>query len=248
MMSFCVVPGSCDCVDALVLGRDDVEREQPGGRRVDRHRRVHLVQRDAVEQRRHVAAVRDRHADLADLAARELVARRRSRSASAGRTRSRAPSGPWRDSSGRARWTSSPSNGLRTCASSTACRAQGGDGSWPRIVRGPSICSPRSSGSPSKVRGRGPIAHQPRDAGGPARHEGRRRRRSQAPRAVHSAAADVARGRRGLRRRGARAGQPDDRARQAEPRGADGRDRLRQRAAGALADRLARPRRALRRP
>ena len=59
--------------DALVLGGDDVEREQPGGRRVDRHRRVHLVERDVVQQRLHVALVRDRHADLADLAARQLV-------------------------------------------------------------------------------------------------------------------------------------------------------------------------------
>ena len=73
MMSFWVVPGERVRRDALLLGRDDVEREQPRGRRVDRHRRVHLVERDAVQQRRHVAAVRDRHADLADLAARELV-------------------------------------------------------------------------------------------------------------------------------------------------------------------------------
>ncbi len=60
-------------VDAGLLGGDDVEREQPRGRRVDRHRRVHAVERDAVEQRPHVALVADRHADLADLAARELV-------------------------------------------------------------------------------------------------------------------------------------------------------------------------------
>ena len=73
MMSFWVVPDSAVCVDALLLGRDDVERQQPRRRRVDRHRRVHLVERDAVHQRRHVPAVRDRHADLADLAARELV-------------------------------------------------------------------------------------------------------------------------------------------------------------------------------
>ena len=52
---------------------DDVERQQPRRRRVDRHRRVHPVQRDAVEQRGHVAAVGDRDADLADLAARQLV-------------------------------------------------------------------------------------------------------------------------------------------------------------------------------
>ena len=50
-----------------------VEREQPHRRRVDRHRGVHLGQRDAVEQRPHVAEVADRHADLADLAAGQLV-------------------------------------------------------------------------------------------------------------------------------------------------------------------------------
>ena len=73
MMSFWVVPWSTSAVDAVLLGGDDVEREQPRRRRVDRHRRVHLVERDAVEQRVHVALVRDGHADLADLAARELV-------------------------------------------------------------------------------------------------------------------------------------------------------------------------------
>ena len=73
MMSFCVVPWRAAGVDAGLLRGDDVEREQPRGRRVDRHRRVHAVERDAVEQRPHVALVADRHADLADLAARELV-------------------------------------------------------------------------------------------------------------------------------------------------------------------------------
>ena len=58
---------------ALLVGDRDVERQQPCGRRVDRHRRVHLVERDAGEQRPHVADVRDRHADLADLALGQLV-------------------------------------------------------------------------------------------------------------------------------------------------------------------------------
>ncbi len=57
----------------LVLGGHDVERQQPGGGGVDRHRGVHLVQRDAVQQRAHVALVGDRDADLADLAARQHV-------------------------------------------------------------------------------------------------------------------------------------------------------------------------------
>ena len=73
MMSFWVVPWSARRVHAVLLGDDDVQRQQPRRRRVDRHRRVHLVERDAVEQRVHVALVGDRDADLADLAARELV-------------------------------------------------------------------------------------------------------------------------------------------------------------------------------
>ena len=73
MMSFWVVPLSCGAVDAVLLGDRDVEAEQPGGGGVDRHRGVHLVERDAVEQRVHVALVGDRDADLADLAAGEGV-------------------------------------------------------------------------------------------------------------------------------------------------------------------------------
>ena len=61
-------------VDPVLLRDRDVERQQPRGGRVDRHRRVHPVERDAVEQRVHVALVADGHADLADLAARQLVA------------------------------------------------------------------------------------------------------------------------------------------------------------------------------
>ena len=52
---------------ALLVGERHIEREQPGGGRVDRHRRVHLAERDAVKQHAHVADMRDRHADLADL-------------------------------------------------------------------------------------------------------------------------------------------------------------------------------------
>ena len=60
-------------IDAVLLGGDDVERQQPGRGGVDRHRRVHLVERDAVHERVHVALVGDRHADLADFSARQLV-------------------------------------------------------------------------------------------------------------------------------------------------------------------------------
>ena len=58
---------------ALFLGGGDIERHQPHGGGVDGHRRVHLGDRNAVEERAHVAKMRDRHADLADLAARENV-------------------------------------------------------------------------------------------------------------------------------------------------------------------------------
>ena len=60
-------------LDPVLLGDGDVEAEQPGGGRVDRHRGVHLVERDAVEELVHVALVGDRDADLADLAAGEDV-------------------------------------------------------------------------------------------------------------------------------------------------------------------------------
>ena len=72
-MSFWIVPVSAVRGRALLVGDGDVEREQPRGGGVDRHRRVHLVERNAGEQRAHVAQMRDRHADLADLAARQLV-------------------------------------------------------------------------------------------------------------------------------------------------------------------------------
>jgi len=61
--------------DPLLLGRDDIQREQPRGRGVRRDRGVHLRQRNAMQQRPHVALVRDRDADLANLAQRELVVR-----------------------------------------------------------------------------------------------------------------------------------------------------------------------------
>ncbi len=57
----------------LLVGDRDVERQQPGGGGVDRHRGVHRVERNRLEQRAHVAEMRDRHADLADLTACEHV-------------------------------------------------------------------------------------------------------------------------------------------------------------------------------
>ena len=54
--------------DALPSRDGDVEREQDDRRRVDRHRRRHAVERDAVEELRHVLDRVDRDADAADLA------------------------------------------------------------------------------------------------------------------------------------------------------------------------------------
>ncbi len=57
----------------LAFGHGDVERQQPGRRGVDRHGGVHALERDAVEQRLHVAQMTHRHADLADLARRQRM-------------------------------------------------------------------------------------------------------------------------------------------------------------------------------
>ena len=56
-------------VDAALLGEGDVEREQPHRRRVDGHRRVQLLDRDAVEEHVEVVDRVDRDADLAHLGA-----------------------------------------------------------------------------------------------------------------------------------------------------------------------------------
>ena len=72
-MSFWVVPCRPSARRALFVGDRDVERHQPRRGGVDRHRGVHRGERDAVEQRPHVADMGDRDADLADLAARERV-------------------------------------------------------------------------------------------------------------------------------------------------------------------------------
>ena len=90
-MSFWVVPAQVLARHALPLGVGDVEAEQPRRRRVDRHRRVHLALRDAVEQLAHVAEVHDRHADLADLALGQHVVGVVARSGSGGRRRSTGP-------------------------------------------------------------------------------------------------------------------------------------------------------------
>ena len=124
MMSFWVVPWSDDRGDAVLLRHRHVEGEQPGRGGVDRHRRVHLVERDAVEQRVHVALVGDRDADLADLAARQLVigvvaglGGQVEGDREPGLALGEVPAG-------RARSTPAPSNGRRRCASPRGRRAR----------------------------------------------------------------------------------------------------------------------------
>ena len=73
MMSFWVVPWSCSAGRALFVRRRDIERHQPWRRGVDGHRGVHRGERNFLEQGPHVANVRNRDPDLADLAARQRV-------------------------------------------------------------------------------------------------------------------------------------------------------------------------------
>ena len=67
-MSFWMVPASCSLAHPLLLGRDDVERQDRQHRAVHRHRHAHLVERDAVEQLAHVVDRVDRDAGHADVA------------------------------------------------------------------------------------------------------------------------------------------------------------------------------------
>ena len=60
-------------VGALPFRRRDVQRQEPRRRRVDRHRGIHVGQRNTVEQRFHIAEMADRHPDLTDLALSERV-------------------------------------------------------------------------------------------------------------------------------------------------------------------------------
>ena len=74
-MSVWTVPRSSVARDALLVADADVEREQHRRRRVDRHRRRDLAERDAGEQRLHVLERVDRDALAADLAERARVVR-----------------------------------------------------------------------------------------------------------------------------------------------------------------------------
>ena len=107
---------------ALLLGDQFVEQEQQRRRGVDRHRRRDLVERDPVQQHLHVGDRVDRDARAPHLALGHRDRPSRSRAGSAGRTRSRAPSGRARAGSGSARSTPPPTRSRRTGGSSTAGR------------------------------------------------------------------------------------------------------------------------------
>ena len=52
-------------IGSLLFCGSDIQREQPHCGGVDSHRRVHLVERDAIKQSTHIADVSDGHAHLA---------------------------------------------------------------------------------------------------------------------------------------------------------------------------------------
>ena len=119
-MSFWVVPRRLVDSHALLLADELVEQQQARGRRVDRHRGGHLVERDAVEHAAHVVDRVDGHAGAADLALAAAGRRSRGRAGSAGRTPSTGPSSRARSGSGSARWSPWRWRSPRTGASSSA--------------------------------------------------------------------------------------------------------------------------------
>ena len=62
-------PAQLLAVVAPLIGQRHIKRQHPGRRRIDRHRRVHRLQRQLGEEFPHVAQMLDRHAYLADFAA-----------------------------------------------------------------------------------------------------------------------------------------------------------------------------------
>ncbi len=122
MMSFWMVPVSLVARRTLLVGDRDVERQQPRRRRVDRHRGVHLIERDA----RQAARACRRCGRRARRPCRPRPWRARghchSRSGSADRRRWTGPSAPSPGCGDRARWTWSPSSGRHRCGRSRACR------------------------------------------------------------------------------------------------------------------------------
>ena len=74
-MSFCTVPDSFARSMPWRSAMRDVHGQQDDGRGVDRHRRRHPLERDAVEQLRHVVERIDRDADPPDLACGQRMVR-----------------------------------------------------------------------------------------------------------------------------------------------------------------------------
>mmetsp|Transcript_24008 Transcript_24008/g.44062 ORF Transcript_24008/g.44062 Transcript_24008/m.44062 type:complete len:371 (-) Transcript_24008:5902-7014(-) len=60
-------------VRALFLGHRNIKRQEPRGRRIDRHRRIHLLQRNVLKEAPHIAQMRNGYADFAHFAARQDV-------------------------------------------------------------------------------------------------------------------------------------------------------------------------------
>ena len=74
-MSFCEVPRSASPPTPCSSATSSYKQQEQRRRRVDRHRRRHLVERDAVEQELHVGDRVDRDARAPDLAERARVVR-----------------------------------------------------------------------------------------------------------------------------------------------------------------------------
>jgi hypothetical protein len=60
---------------ARLVGDGNIKRQKPSCRRIDRHRGIHLVERNAVEQGQHVSEVRDWNAYFTDFASGKFVVR-----------------------------------------------------------------------------------------------------------------------------------------------------------------------------
>ena len=120
-------PGQLLGLDALLLGRGDVERQHRQHRAVHGHAHRHLVQRDAVEERARVVDRVDRDARPCRRHRARAGGRSRSRGGSPGRRRRSAPSDRPRGCAGRTRWTPRRSRSRRTAGSSTAawCTSSG---------------------------------------------------------------------------------------------------------------------------
>ena len=109
-------------VGALPLGHDQVHGEDHRRRRVDRHRRRDVGERNALEQRLHVGQRRDRDTALADFPERQRVVRvaPHQRRQVEGDAQPGAPVAPAVPCSGR--WCPPASRTPRTAASSRSCR------------------------------------------------------------------------------------------------------------------------------